>query len=242
MFQSLSRDSVCSNLVGNGSEVIKDLFQSLSRDSVCSNVKPRSACPICEPFQSLSRDSVCSNHGQRDWSNIGAESFQSLSRDSVCSNLIRDWNQWLIVDVSIPQSGFCVLKPRPLPTRPQTRRSFNPSVGILCAQTASAEARRAAARAVSIPQSGFCVLKPPKHWYRPSPADRFNPSVGILCAQTPSWTIFASLCHRFNPSVGILCAQTPSQYCHALIRISFQSLSRDSVCSNVAVLFYHLRH
>ena len=109
--------------------------------------------------------------------------FQSLSRDSVCSNFDCIVRKVVIYIVSIPQSGFCVLKPRGTRWARQCCSSFNPSVGILCAQT--------------------------RQWrHHASILDSFNPSVGILCAQTPPSRAPGRCTASFNPSVGILCAQT----------------------------------
>ena len=150
--------------------------------------------------------------------------------------MLSDFSGWAFVGgqrgVSIPRSGFCAFR---LPCSEKARKgrvSFNPSVGILCFQTAS--------DSTTAPM--FCC---------------FNPSVGILCFQTSTaikskgqdYTFqslgrdsvlsdrgnsdvyetftnvsiprsgFCAFRHRvgprevvtsfrFNPSVGILCFQT----------------------------------
>ena len=61
---------------------------------------------------------------------------------------------------------------------------------------------------VSIPRSGFCVFRPDRGSRSGGSLSCFNPSVGILCVQT------------FLP---VLVGNGPDQ---------FQSLGRDSVCSD----------
>ena len=61
--------------------------------------------------------------------------------------------------VSIPQSGFLVVKPIRLARELYHILSFNPSVGILGGQTGQRTLEARPLRKVSIPQSGFLVVK-----------------------------------------------------------------------------------
>ena len=118
---------------------------------------------------------------------VGIHRAVSIPQSGFCV-LKHQWSRALEIlgIVSIPQSGFCVLK-QAMPRRKCfMSTSFNPSVGILCAQTPRPGRRRAESGRVSIPQSGFCVLK----LHQPSP----------------------------HTCSGV-----------------FQSLSRDSVCSNCSL-------
>ena len=86
--------------------------------------------------------------------------FQSLSRDSWWSNLTQASGPANSAKVSIPQSGFLVVKLallRERESRPVT---------------------------VSIPQSGFLVVKPFDKVFETNDLIGFNPSVGILGGQT----------------------------------------------------------
>ena len=141
-----------------------------------------------------------------------AEGFQSLSRDSVCSNCTNHHR--------IPALAC-----------------FNPSVGILCAQTVRYASELCAFPVVSIPQSGFCVLKRMIRWPVMQMPGGFNPSVGILCAQT-SWFSRSSpsICSFQSLSRDSVCSN--ALVAEALGRVmEFQSLSRDSVCSNSSNCF-----
>ena len=60
----------------------------------------------------------------------------------------------------------------------------------------------------------------------------FNPSVGILCVQTITKTYRELGIDGFNPSVGILCVQTNPRRPGSSSTALFQSLGRDSVCSD----------
>ena len=107
-FQSLTRDSNHSNLIGLLLALPLIMFQSLTRDSNHSN-RLEFWGSGSGPFQSLTRDS---NHSNECNKSVGLPSpvFQSLTRDSNHSNL---------------RLGYC-------------RRSvqgFNPSRGIAIIQT-----------------------------------------------------------------------------------------------------------
>ena len=80
-------------------------FQSLSRDSVYSNVTFVAFPNLSAVFQSLSRDSVYSNRRMIRAAAWGQYSFQSLSRDSVYSNKNDHMELTWPLIVSIPQSG-----------------------------------------------------------------------------------------------------------------------------------------
>ena len=87
--------------------------------------------------------------------------FQSLSRDSWWSNNVRSYGPLHRREVSIPQSGFLVVKLDRATRVDGGHGGFNPSVGILGGQTQ--------ATLLSSALSGC-----------------FNPSVGILGGQTRS--------------------------------------------------------
>ena len=110
-FQSLSRDSVCSNLSRAGYDAPADAV-SIPQSGFCV-LKPPSGVPRY----------------------LRTGQFQSLSRDSVCSNNQRARTRSRPDEVSIPQSGFCVLKRSSSGSWTAIRSCFKPSVGILCAQT-----------------------------------------------------------------------------------------------------------
>ena len=160
------------------------------------------------------------------------DAFQSLSRDSVCSNDTTGEGDPDPYCVSIPQSGFCVLKHHILLALLFIVSRFNPSVGILCAQTCARQSSRSPVWTFqSLSRDSVCSNA---GFYRRE-GERigcFNPSVGILCAQTASRSPPPTSPASFNPSVGILCAQTEGVVIEHADAIVFQSLSRDSVCSN----------
>ncbi len=86
---------------------------------------------------------------------------------------------------------------------------FNPSVGILVVRTHPA-----------IP--------------RGAPGIRFNPSVGILVVRTGVDLVAGNDGRGFNPSVGILVVRTIRPHLIQRQYHMFQSLGRDSGCSDGA--------
>ena len=89
-----------------------------------------------------------------------------------------------LIDVSIPQSGFLVVKPVQIGRHRVMKPRFNPSVGILGGQTRLGGYQ---ARRISMFQSlsrdswwSNLTTLPEKEALMPS----FNPSVGILGGQT----------------------------------------------------------
>ena len=88
-------------------------------------------------------------------------------------------------------------------------KSFNPSIGILVVRT------------------GFTL---------PSPTRRrcFNPSIGILVVRTGQGRLIQILGEAgFNPSIGILVVRTGVNNAASRLRCLFQSLDRDSGCSDL---------
>ena len=135
--------------------------------------------------------------------------FQSLSRDSWWSNANELHDLRTTWEVSIPQSGFLVVKlgsqrrhQEPFGRFQSLSRDswwsnlgasaaiksllagFNPSVGILGGQTRKRVFKVNVNWIVSIPQSGFLVVKLPLHYPKQRKGICFNPSVGILGGQT----------------------------------------------------------
>ena len=183
-------------------------FQSLSRDSVCSNcLRTQSARAIHHCFNP-SVGILCAQT-LLEWSDTdGHLVFQSLSRDSVCSNTVEEKGWTGFHQVSIPQSGFCVLKHCCLRCSAYGGDGFNPSVGILCAQTPNTPSPCPRFVIVSIPQSGFCVLKRTPHAPGPTRCTVSIPQSGFCVLKRRPRTALDARHGSFNPSVGILCAQT----------------------------------
>ena len=160
MFQSLGRDSVCSDPV-RGVRGAGDSVVSIPRSGFCvfRRSAPIAGCAVLSGFNpSVGILCVQTGHTYSAPTTSGAVSiprsgfcvfrppappsaprpsrqFQSLGRDSVCSDAVLCQGKLVILPVSIPRSGFCVFRhgDRPLLT---------------------------ADLAVSIPRSGFCVFRP----------------------------------------------------------------------------------
>ena len=186
----------------------------------------------------------------------GVGRFQSLSRDSWWSNIPLllllsgtlsvsiPQSGFLVVKpsrfahirasrtVSIPQSGFLVVKRNPGYAGGQAMAGFNPSVGILGGQTSIPCSPIPPGTSVSIPQSGFLVVKLECGKLLDVTLSGFNPSVGILGGQTWVGFLLPSCTASFNPSVGILGGQTGFLRYPPTSFPRFQSLSRDSWWSN----------
>ena len=191
---------------------------------------------VFDTFQSLSRDSWWSNHHRQGRSRavnfsfnpsvgiLGGQTqrvmlyhywipqFQSLSRDSWWSNGVDDVLQQAEAVVSIPQSGFLVVKPAIIIVH------NHPS-------------------GVSIPQSGFLVVKPHEQHGNKEYNERFNPSVGILGGQTNHlWSITPPYQAVSIPQSGFLVVKLRIPQRRGGPGFMFQSLSRDSWWSNPAPL------
>ena len=165
------------------------------------------ACRGCK-FQSLGRDSVCSDLGRTR----RRRRLQHRFNPSVGILCVQTYLDGVQVEITGPfqslgRDSVCSDCAWSGATHASTS-SFNPSVGILCVQTSIA-------------------------YTLPLPRRCFNPSVGILCVQTGCWCRGPGRPRRrFNPSVGILCVQTTTTATTPPAQSPFQSLGRDSVCSD----------
>ena len=182
-------------------------FQSLSRDSWWSNGIANRRKKKKARFQSLSRDSWWSN--EINWTLRMWCGFVSIPQSGFLV-VKRRWRRPKqgVPMVSIPQSGFLVVKRSGTCLRPWRAACFNPSVGILGGQTRPGVAELIGAEVVSIPQSGFLVVK--RH--RPRRGEALCrvsiPQSGFLVVKPRAPIIPAWPAPRFNPSVGILGGQT----------------------------------
>ena len=158
--------------------------------------------------------------------------FQSLNRDSGCSD---------------KRAGQ---------TQKGEKRCFNPSIGILVVQTRTSDwyyLRRRAFQSLNRdsgcsdlethklclrffcsfnPSIGILVVQTRRYPRHRRPHCRFNPSIGILVVQTKYLIIIGTRMPSFNPSIGILVVQTRFSRSNPASGFSFQSLNRDSGCSD----------
>ena len=135
--------------------------------------------------------------------------FQSLSRDSWWSNFANHELHLVPLLVSIPQSGFLVVKPTRWPISSGCSTCFNPSVGILGGQTQQPDSETFPCCTVSIPQSGFLVVK-----------------LAALAMMS------IGKCQVSIPQSGFLVVKRSSTGKARHLYCWFQSLSRDSWWSN----------
>ena len=159
--------------------------------------------------------------------------FQSLNRDSGCSDLSSSSLMGLGRFGFNPSIGILVVQTkRQAALGKESKRfqslnrdsgcsdcarghtcaaafsSFNPSIGILVVQTRPIIDGQTGHESVSIPQSGFWLFRPVTLQFQAGGKGGFNPSIGILVVQT----IFSSSDSPFLRQ--------------------FQSLNRDSGCSD----------
>ena len=142
------------------------------------------------------------------------------------------WTQLAYANVSIPQSGFLVVKPCASRRAIRHSRVSIPQSGFLVVKQLGCLVRASDKLEVSIPQSGFLVVKRRSRRGRKSSPGSFNPSVGILGGQTRAVYLEHDVRQSFNPSVGILGGQTRVRSGSGVTAYEFQSLSRDSWWSN----------
>ena len=136
--------------------------------------------------------------------------FQSLDRDSGCSDFQPECDFPEHSPVSIPRSGFWLFGPA-------SSDDVSPVI------------------VVSIPRSGFWLFGPAPLMTPNLELLCFNPSIGILVVRTQDQIKDILVEMSFNPSIGILVVRTPSSRRRRLRWRRFQSLDRDSGCSDLAV-------
>ena len=232
LFQSLNRDSGCSDWpVGSGEH--RPTRVSIPQSGFWLFRPPQNPrSPDAPPqFQSLNRDSGCSDiFLQQWWSEHGAVSipqsgfwlfrlfiflprgayflaFQSLNRDSGCS----DPCHFAPLGRGVPfqslnrDSGCSDLTASDQWGGCIQFQSLNRDSGCSDLATKLVEYNRLA---VSIPQSGFWLFR-------------------LIPYGAMDWVLVG-----FNPSIGILVVQTAPRGRRPLARRRFQSLNRDSGCSD----------
>ena len=158
--------------------------------------------------------------------------FQSLDRDSGCSDGCVGEEVRRGHCVSIPRSGFWLFGLQAWQACPTPGLGFNPSIGILVVRTLSMPPMIFSSSDVSIPRSGFWLFGPQKaRW----DAD----GRGVSIPRSGFW-LFGPDCAPappagrggFNPSIGILVVRTDVASAWVYALFPFQSLDRDSGCSD----------